>query len=791
MRPTSWIEVVATTAVKFGIPRLLFVLLSASVMLAQGSPVPQIANPLVPTAVAPGSAGFTLTVNGTGFVSASTVYWNGSPRSTVFVSAAQLTAAISAGDVAAATSGSVTVHNPGGTVSNAAVFLVTSPVALLAFGAAQINSYGGDVLSADFDGDGKPDVLVNLRTAVLVATGNGDGSFQPPAQYSLAGNGQGTGSATILGDFNNDGFPDVAFPSYTPLAVQIMLNSGTATFAPAPAVSVSTANAIATADVNGDGKLDLIFTASLSVGVALGNGDGTFQSPTYLPLPQDSFWVTVGDFNRDGIPDIAAGISDYGGISILLGRGDGTFEPQVGYDNGHQTFYLTAADLNGDGYPDLIGSDINSNSFFVLLNAGDGTFLPSVNYHGPQGTVEFAGIAAGDMNGDGINDLVLQAASLCSNNCIEVFFGNGDGTLQPATLFGTRQDIGGGQEGQISLADFNHDGKLDVGTPTIGGPFLMLQSKAPEPTIAPGSLSFAPQAVGSESPNKTLTLYQPGDTAISISSITASGDFISDGGCVGFVLNPGNNYCYTGVFFLPTTTGLRTGSLTITSSGGTQYVTLTGTGTPAIDISISPSSLSFATQGLNSTSLNMNITLTNTGSQTLNLNSITLSGANTGDFLVTNLCGSTLSVGASCTVQVAFRPSTSGLRTASLNIADNAANSPQTVTLSGIGNALHISTNLLDFGNVTVGTSSSLTLTLRNLGSTRSILVSQIKFLSNAADYSQTNDCNGSIAPRSNCTMTVTFTPQTQGQLNSVLTFSSNGTGKQATSSINLRGRGE
>jgi len=187
----------------------------------------------------------------------------------------------------------------------------------------------------------------------------------------------------------------------------------------------------------------------------------------------------------------------------------------------------------------------------------------------------------------------------------------------------------------------------------------------------------------------------------------------------------------------------------------------------------------------------LNVTLTNIGSETLNLNSITLSGANTGDFLVTNLCGSTLAVGASCTVQVAFRPSATGLRTASLNIADNAANSPQTVPLSGTGTALHISTNLLQFGNVTVGSSSSQLLTLRNLGF-RTISVGRIKIIGgNGNNYSQTNTCGSGIPPRSNCTFTVTFTPQRQGQLNAALSFSTNGSGTQAVSTVSLRGRGE
>jgi hypothetical protein len=356
-------------------------------------------------------------------------------------------------------------------------------------------------------------------------------------------------------------------------------------------------------------------------------------------------------------------------------------------------------------------------------------------------------------------------------------------------VFAHRQDTGGFARGEFAVSDFNRDGKLDIVSPGLW-PNVMIQTPAPQPTIESGSMSFAPQPVGMQSPAKLEQLLQPGNTAITINTITPSGDFQTDGGCVGYVLIPGNARCPFNVFFTPSQTGLRTGSLTISSSGGTQYVTLTGTGTPAINISISPSSLSFSTQELNSTSRNLNVTLTNTGSQTLNLSSITLSGANVGEFLVTNLCGSTIAVGSSCTVQVAFRPSAIGLRTASLNISDNADNSPQTVPLNGTGTALHVSTNLLQFGDVTVGSSSSQVLTLRNLGF-RTISVGQVKIIGGSgSNYSQTNTCASGIAAKSSCTFTVTFTPQRQGQLNAVLSFSTNASGTQAVSTVSLRGRG-
>jgi hypothetical protein len=467
-------EVTMCSAIRLCLSCLLFLTLLATSLAQTVSPVPQIANPLVPTAIAPGSAAFTLTVNGTGFVPGSTVYWNGSPRTTTYVSAAQLTVAITSADVATATSGLVTVHQPSGVVSAPAYFLVTTPVTSMGFGALEVNpivvTSGGDTLAADFNGDGNADVLLNQGDSMLVALGNGDGSLQPPIQYDVSGDPRDVeGGSTAIADFNNDGFPDLDFLFYDPSTIQVMLDSSIGALSTGSQLVLSSDSFLqppnAAADFNGDGKLDLVFTANDSVGIALGNGDGTFQPPTYIATARNSYSVTVGDFNRDGIPDIAAYLYDYGTIVILMGNGDGTFAPPVSYATTMGS-NLTVADLNGDGYPDLIGVDQAAYATIdVMLNAGNGTFLPAVSYSVPNTQVGFGPLAVGDMNGDGKPDVVAYNVQECTNNCIYIFPGNGDGTLQTGAYYGIRQNIAGGGGGEISLADFNHDGKLDVTTP--------------------------------------------------------------------------------------------------------------------------------------------------------------------------------------------------------------------------------------------------------------------------------------------------------------------------------------
>ena len=144
--------------------------------------------------------------------------------------------------------------------------------------------------------------------------------------------------------------------------------------------------------------------------------------------------------------------------------------------------------------------------------------------------------------------------------------------------------------------------------------------------------------------------------------------------------------------FTPTTTGSRTGAVTVTDDASTspQSSTLTGTGiAPAV--SLSPASLSFARQIVNTSSSAQAVTMTNTGSATLNITSVKLTGSNASDFSLTSACGTTLAAGKSCTMSVTFSPTAGGTLTASISVTDNAAGSPQVVPTTGLGADFNIS----------------------------------------------------------------------------------------------------
>jgi hypothetical protein len=367
---------------------------------------------------------------------------------------------------------------------------------------------GASIAVADVNGDGKPDVLlasacVNndncANGAVGVLLGNGDGTFQAPVSYNPAGN---DGEWIAVADVNGDGKPDLVVAgrcigSCANGVVSVLLGNGEGTFQ--PAVNYNSggydgALSVAVADVNGDGKPDLLVAnecvdssncSNGGVGVLLGNGDGTFQAPvTYSSGGYGANSVVVADVNGDGHPDLlVANVANVSNsvVSVLLGNGDGTFQSAVSYDSGGESVNsIAVADVNGDGKPDLLvanqcASSSNGNCLdgvvSVLLGNGDGTFQAPVNYNsGGEGAVS---IAVADMNGDGKPDLIVAnecpVSGDCDNGGVGVLLGNGDGTFQAVQTTLANSNF---SRGQIAVADFNGDGKLDV---AIGsGPVLLL-----------------------------------------------------------------------------------------------------------------------------------------------------------------------------------------------------------------------------------------------------------------------------------------------------------------------------
>jgi hypothetical protein len=234
---------------------------------------------------------------------------------------------------------------------------------------------------------------------------------------------------------------------------------------------------VAVADFNGDGKDDVVvvdFCADSnscadmgpsSVSVLLGNGDGTFRARVDYLTAVGSTSAAIGDFNHDGNTDLAVAnicsnsLCVASSISVLLGKGDGTFRPHVDYATGAGALGIAVGDLNGDGMPDLVTADFYD-AASVFLGNGDGTFRPNVDnllsclpdsdLCAPEA------VAIADFNGDHKPDL---ATADYYGMRLSIFLGNGDGTFQPQS---DQLKFLLSNPSAIAAADLNADGNIDL-----------------------------------------------------------------------------------------------------------------------------------------------------------------------------------------------------------------------------------------------------------------------------------------------------------------------------------------
>ncbi len=741
------------------------------------SPVPLISQPLFPDAMRPGGTGFTLTVDGTGFVSGSVVNWNGSARGTTFVSRSRLTANIFSSDIAKPGSASVKVVNPGGDTSNVVFFEVTIPTSSIVLSSPLDFGAGpGSVVTGDFNGDGKLDLVVSNSDggSISVLLGNGDGTFQVAASY-------GAGSSPIsiaVGDFNGDGKVDLAVANYGTNYASVLLGNGDGTFKGAVSYGAgSYPVSVAVGDFNGDGKPDLVVANqdSNDVSVLLGNGDGTFQASVNYRAGSLLDSVVVGDFNGDGRLDLA--VANYGSnnVSVLLGNGDGTFQAPVNYRAGLGPDSVTTGDFNGDGKLDLLvanncgssGSCVNG-SISVLLGNGDGTFRTAVNYGVGTNPGSMAG---GDFNGDRKLDV---AVANFSAGKVSMLLGNGDGTFQTVLNFGA-----GFEPSSIAVGDFNGDGRLDLAVAITGTDAVSILLQAPGASLSSTNLKFANQLIGTSSTPQTLTLTNASVSPLSINSITVTGtdasDFSQTDTCGSSL--PAGASCKISTTFKPIQIGPRSASVEITDNefGSPQLVALSGTGvTSGPNATLSRTSLTFRTQLVGTTSPAQSVTVTNYGKMALSIISIVTSG----DFDQTHTCGSSLAPGATCTISVTFKPTQRGPRTGTLSIADNAPGNRQAVTLNGTSTVVELVPTSLHFfcKGRSCGTPSQTT-TLTNTGSTTLNITGIVITGPARIYYSQTNTCGTSVGAGKSCTITVGFRPPDFGIFTAAVSISDDGGG--------------
>lgn len=313
------------------------------------------------------------------------------------------------------------------------------------------------VASADFNGDGKPDIAtVKLTSSFMgVLINNGSGAFAAAVNYS-----PGLSPVCVnTGDFNGDGNIDLVTTNGGSNNISIFMGSGTGTFGAAVNYSVgSSPRYVISGDFNADTHADLAIANSGGGGIRilLGNGTGTFGIGTAYGAGTTPYSIALGDFNTDGKIDLAVANQNSNNTSILIGNGNGTFVSAVNYSVGSGPSSIVSADFNGDNKLDLATANFYANSISVLLGSGTGTFATAVDY--TVGTQPIA-ITSADYNLDGKLDIAV--ANVATNN-VSVLKGSGTGTFSPLINFATS-----GPRGIVSN-DFDADGKMDIAVAADG-----------------------------------------------------------------------------------------------------------------------------------------------------------------------------------------------------------------------------------------------------------------------------------------------------------------------------------
>jgi hypothetical protein len=304
------------------------------------------------------------------------------------------------------------------------------------------------VTVGDFNGDGKLDIAASdtYNGVIQIFYGNGDsmGTFTTGPTYPSDSAASPHPVGIVTADFNGDGKPDLAFvnntgPENAPTGsdVGILINNGAGGFNSVVNTPLSTvATELTAADVNGDGKLDVVVplygvcsggscsAPGSAVAVLLGNGDGTLTAGTTFNLVNGAntyfnpYHAAVGDLNGDGKADLAVTIQNVKGvnqgIAVALGNGDGTFQTPTLLPSSPQNplfvpppvpGYVKIADLNRDGHMDLVYTNAVAGSVGVMYGVGDGTFYTPVDFPANRWAWDFALV---DVNGDGALDVVAS-----------------------------------------------------------------------------------------------------------------------------------------------------------------------------------------------------------------------------------------------------------------------------------------------------------------------------------------------------------------------------------------------
>ena len=338
--------------------------------------------------------------------------------------------------------------------------------------------YGGAI--TDLNNDGWIDfVAINEVSAdlrVLLNTADGSGHLgpviTPPQPIGFEA------SPSVVADFNNDGFMDVATGNSSSNTVSIALGSGDGHFLSVQNVDVpARPHGIVALDVDGDGDLDIVVASELGEALTLLKNDGTGVFGDRVDFAHDDadakYGLGAGDMNGDGIIDLVAGTSSLNRILVYTSNGDGTFTETENIDGGGYSWKLALGDVNNDGKLDVAQANGGDNNGAILFGNGDGT-LQAAQIYNFNGTA--VGSSLGDLDGDGDLDWVVSSYSASE---WYVMRNDGDGTFTRVSTISAPINAS-----CASLYDFDNNGTLDMALADESADLIVLEKNdGPSNTI--------------------------------------------------------------------------------------------------------------------------------------------------------------------------------------------------------------------------------------------------------------------------------------------------------------------
>lgn len=641
-----------------------------------------------------------------------------------------------------------------------------------------VSYYPYAITTGDFDGDGHKDfAAANYYDYYVTAYyGASDGTFSNRTDVYV--NDQPSGLTAR--DLNGDGRDDLVVTLYYTGLFTVTGNANRTfsdgSFAYGGYYLVSSSSA----DFNGDNIKDVIVGSDSDyyVHLFLGNADGSFQNGSTIYTSSYTYHVGAGDVDGDGKADFIAPLYYNNQIEWRKGNGDGTFQSAV-YFASTNPYSATVAEVNSTAKADIIAvggqftlvmdNETSLGAVFPVTSLTAGSHSLTAVYAGDSiHTAKISNTLSHAVSNVTTTALATSATPQYYGNTVTltatITGGNPGGSvefMEGSTVLGTGTVTSGVATLNISsLAIGTHSltaSYLGDSTHAASASAVMSQIITDPITLTASSRNFGNGAVGDTTPAFNVFLSNASTAAVTINSTVASGDFATAGTCSTSI--PARSYCSLAITFTASTTGARTGSITVSTPIGAYLVTLSGTGVNPLVVAVATTNL--GKHAIGATSPAATVTVVNNRFTAASVSSISIGG----EFSQTNTCGSSIPARSICNVTVVLSPTSVGAKSQTLSIAT--ASDSASINFTGTGvNAVQVSMAASDLGRYPIGsTSPAAAFSVVNYLYTPVSVTS----VSISGNFAQSNSCGTTIPARGSCTGSVTFTPASVGPLTGTL----------------------